>query len=258
MKTIRLAFDTILAFAKSPFVAAVLIEVLNDTMDRSMEAESEARVLPSIHEIFSHHELDDSLSHVFDTTKQGWNISPVTRSSSLLRRAFAWFLTLQKLASHQENLHEIYLGFSLFDPDAASWVCEQLQERLGEKRRFQKPLANLYSAIILGNHEADTKTIAVSNLASVVGSAVIMSPNSLNDLDIPSQDLLRSFQPEKDIQKWNRHATDAELRLRGALLAIEASPDRPGIPSDFEANIVSWTVKLRSALSEETVSQYIY
>lgn len=253
LETIRLAFDAVLEHAKSPFVATVLVEVLNDTIERGTDAGLDAQIVASVSTIFDEHELDASVRHVFDSSNQGWNLSPTVRSSSLLRRALALFLTVRKLVLEEKDLFEFYLGVSLFDPDVASWVCEQLQEKLGGKERFSKPLAHLYSSIILGKHRPDLQTIAAEGLASVIEALITIRSSEVAEICLPHADLLRSFQPEKRIELWNRRATDAELRLRGALLVIEISLNGMVICSEFEASIVSWTIKLQSAISEETV-----
>ncbi|KAJ5223998.1 hypothetical protein N7468_008540 [Penicillium chermesinum] len=253
LETIRLAFDTVFAFAKSPFVVTILIEVLNDTIDRSIKAAAERQVIKPINDIFDEHELHAALSYVFNSSEQGWNLTPVARSSSLLRRAFAWFLALKKVILQENDLHDTFLGVSQHDPDAAGWVCEQLRETLGEKERFHKQLAQLYTSIILGNHPADVKTTAVASLASLLEALLAAQVSLIKELDLPFESLLQNFQPEKDIETWNRHTTDGELRLRGSLLAIAAASNGASIlHPDFKANIMGWVIKLRSALSEET------
>ena len=204
--------------------------------------------------MFEVHDLDGILRFVFDASEAGWNLSCTHRASALLRRALAWCTTLKMLISQQwEQLPAFFIGVSQFDADVARWILEQLHASVGEDRRYRQPLARLYSSVILGDSRPDVKTMAASNLAFIVESLISSQFDSVSSIGLPWDAIANSFRPETDITAWNREATDAELRIRGCLLAIRSSVDQAA-SSSFEGDVRSWTIKLRSALSEETVS----
>lgn len=212
------------------------------------------QVIFFINEMFEAHDLDGILRFVFDASQAGWNLSSSSRASSLLRRALAWCTTLKLLISQQwEQLPAFFSGVSQFDADVARWILEQLHESVGEDERYRQPLADLYSSVILGDSRPDVKTMAASNLASIIENLLSSEFDSVSSIGLPWDAIANSFRPQTDITTWNREATDAELRLRGCLLAIRRSVNQSP-SSSFEEDVHSWTIKLRSALSEETVS----
>lgn len=255
LKTLRQVLASLFPRARSPFVATVLVETLNDVLERSIDASIEDRVLPAVHQILKEHALDDVMLYVFDGSQPGWNLASRTRASPLLRRALAWCTMLKMFSSKQwQEIPAFFGSVSEFDPNAASWIAEQTQNRLGSKQMYRMPLADLYTSIILGQHAAAVKTVAVENLASVLEGMLVSQADRILELGLPCDDLANGFQPELNLQAWNRQATDAALRLQGCLLVLRSSFDRVQSFSTFKADIQSWVTKLRSALSEETVS----
>jgi hypothetical protein len=205
--------------------------------------------------MFQAHDLNGVLAFVFDASYAGWNLSSTTRACALLRRALAWCTTLKMLSSQQwEQLPEFYQGVSQFDADVARWISEQLHETFGEHKKYRKPLAKLYSSIILGTSRLDVKTMAASNLAFILENLLSSQSKDISSIGLPWEAVVNAFKPETDIEIWNREATDAELRLRGCLLAIRLLLDHQKASVTFESEIRNLTIKLRSALSEETVS----
>ncbi|KAJ5499360.1 Armadillo-like helical [Penicillium expansum] len=250
--TLRTVLEFLFRAGKSPTVASELVEILNGTMERAIQAQSEDQVTSFINEMFEAHDLDGILRFVFDASQAGWNLSSSSRASALLRRALAWCTTLKMLTSQQwEPLPAFFIGVSQFDADVARWILEQLHESVGEDERYRQPLAELYSSVVLGDSRPDVKTMAASNLASIVENLIPSQFDSVSSIGLPWDAIANSFRPETDITAWNREATDAELRLRGCLLAIRPSVDQSA-SSSFEGDVHSWTIKLRSALSEET------
>ncbi|KAJ5943687.1 hypothetical protein N7516_003855 [Penicillium verrucosum] len=250
--TLRTVLGFLFRVGKSPTVASELVEILNGTMERAIQAKSENQVISFINEMFEAHDLDGILGFVFDASQAEWNLSSPSRASALLRRALAWCTTLKLLTSQQwEQLPAFFSGVSQYDPDVARWILEQLHESVSEDERYKQPLADLYSSVILGDSRPDVKTMAVSNLASIMENLISSQFDSLSSIGLPWDAIANSFRPGTDITIWNREATDAELRLRGCLLAIRRSVVQSP-SSSFEADIHSWTIKLRSALSEET------
>ncbi|KAJ5960846.1 Armadillo-like helical [Penicillium vulpinum] len=251
-RTLRTVLGFLFHVGKSPTVASELGEILNGTLERAIQAQSEKQVLPFINEMFEVHDLDKILRFVFDASQAGWDLSSASRASALLRRALAWCTTLKMLTSQQwEQLPAFFTGVSQFDADVARWILEQLHESVGEDERYRQPLAALYSSVVLGDNSPRVKTMAASNLASIMENLTSSQFDSVSSLDLPWDAIANSFRPHTDITTWNRDATDAELRLRGCLLAIRLSVDQ-SVSSSFEGDVRSWTIKLRSALSEET------
>ncbi|KAJ5835407.1 Armadillo-like helical [Penicillium robsamsonii] len=250
--TLRTVLEVLFHVGKSPTVAGELVEILNGTLERAIQAQSEDQVISFINEMFKVHDLNEILRFVFDASQAGWNLSSTVRASALLRRALAWCTTLRMLTSQQwEQLPQFFAGVSHFDADVARWILEQLHESISEDEKYKQPLANLYSSVILGDSRPDVKTMAASNLASIMENLISSQVDSVSSMGLPLDAIANSFRPETDITTWNREATDAELRLRGCLLAIRLSVDQSAV-SSFEDDVRSWSIKLRSALSEET------
>lgn len=204
--------------------------------------------------MFDIHDLDGILEFIFDASQVSWTLSSVKRASALLRRALSWCKSLKILASRQwEQLPPFYREVSQFDADVARWISEQLHEIIGHDKRYMQGLAQLYSSVILDKGRPDVRTMAASNLASILETLMPSDFNSVYSMGLPWDAIANGFRPEADITSWNREATDAELRLRGCLLAIRLSSDKATLSSLVD-DVHSWTIKLRSALSEETVS----
>lgn len=213
------------------------------------------QIAPVINEICAEHDINGIVSYIFDGSKAGWNLETKTRASSLLRRALSWCTVLKMLALEQwSEIPAFHRGVAVFDADAATWVLEQLQEKLDKAERLRKPLVDLYSVIVLSNDASSSATtVAVSNLASILEKLLSSQEGVIPELALPCDNLSKSFRPETDIKSWNRHATDSALRLQGCLLAIRSSSSEGHHPlSSLKEDIHSWIVKLRSALSEET------
>ncbi|KAJ5773802.1 Armadillo-like helical [Penicillium paradoxum] len=250
--TLRTVLEVLFRVGKSPTVATELVEILNGTLERAVQARIEGRIITFINEMFEIHDLDEILEFVFDASQEAWNLSSISRASALLRRALAWCKVLKMLASQQwEQLATFYLGVSQFDADVARWIAEKLHETVGQNESYMQPLANLYSSVILGDSRPDVRTMAASNLASILEALLPSHLDTISSLGLPWDAIANGFRPETDITAWNREATDAELRLRGCLLAIRLSSDQKAL-SSLEDDVHSWTIKLRSALSEET------
>lgn len=155
------------------------------------------------------------------------------------------------------KIPEFYHSVARFDADAASWILEQLSENLARTTHYRNALVDLYSSIIRGDHPTISKTLAASNLATILEETLASSADSFSECNLPYDELDNCFKPELDIKQWNRHATDAELRLQGCLLALRASSVQDKSVSHIKESLQRWVIKLRSALSEETVSYTI-
>lgn len=152
-----------------------------------------------------------------------------------------------------EQLPLFFRDVCQFDADIARWVVEMLHEFIGENVRYRKPLCDLYVSMILGTGRPDVKSVAASNLSFILESILSSQSSAASSISLPWEAIASAFNPEKDIETWNREATDAEIRLYGCLLAMRTTLNDHNAPSSFENDIHRWTTKLRSALSEETV-----
>ncbi|KAJ5720693.1 uncharacterized protein N7483_008627 [Penicillium malachiteum] len=251
--TVHRVINMALPLAKSPFVATALVEIMNDTLERSFEAGIEAQVSASISTLCEKNDLQGVMSYIFDASSSGWNLASRTRASSLLRRALSWCTAMRIFAAQQkdESLN-FFLSISAFDADAGNWIIERLDEKLGEKEKYRQHLVHLYSSIIVGQYTTDVRTIAVANLASSLEQLLSSHPEAVADLILPCDDLIQGFRPDLEIENWNRQATDAELRLQGCLHGVQFIKNGALDVASFKSTIYSWAVKLRSALSEET------
>ncbi|KAJ5668654.1 hypothetical protein N7462_009724 [Penicillium macrosclerotiorum] len=250
--TLCLVFNSAFSVARSPSVVTSLVEILNDTLERSMQAQVEDHFIPLLNKVFDEHDLEGVVSHLFDVSHDDWNLTSLTRASSLLRRALAWCTMLKMLTSQKwSDILSFYHGVHLFDADTAHWVSERLQETLSQDHRYRKPMVDLYSWIIVGHYRSDVKTQAVSNLAYFLEEQLVSPSMDPIELPVSLEELETGFRPHTDIQEWNRQATDAEVRLQGCILALQATSSKVqgfSVNTDFK----HWIVKLRSALSEET------
>ncbi|KAJ5123735.1 hypothetical protein N7448_009832 [Penicillium atrosanguineum] len=252
LATVRHVLATVFPVAKSPFTATALVEILNDTLERSFEACTEDRIAPSINEICAEQDINGIVSYVFNGSKVGWNLESKTRASSLLRRALSWCTVLKMLALKQwSKIPAFHQGISVFDADAATWILEQLEQKLDKVESLRRPLVDLYSFIILNDAPSSAKTAAVSNLASILEELLSCPEDTISELELLCDDLTEGFRPEADIESWNRQATDSALRLQGCLLAIRGSSTEGHPLSSVKEDMYNWTVKLRSSLSEE-------
>ena len=267
----HLVLSKLFAAAKSPAVATCLVQTLNDALTRSIAARSEGMsleemgFLPSanlsagrlaqfIKEVYDTHELLGVLGHCFDASQPGWNLVSRTRASALLRRALAWCTFLKLLISQSGADTAIFFAdVSKFDADVSSWILQQLPELLAGTHQYRKTLIDLYCSVIIGDHSTDAKSLASANLATILEEILATSGDDIVSYDLPYTLLMKSFKPDSDIQQWNRHSTDAELRLMGCLLALRILSNEDGSSTDLKGELRQWVIKLRSALSEETV-----
>ena len=151
-----------------------------------------------------------------------------------------------------DNIPAMYQAVSQFDANTGFWISENLQERLAGSEKYRKPLSCLFSSTILGDYPVDVKTIATSNLASILeGLLRSQKTHVVSGLSLPCEDLANSFR--RETQTWNRPATDAALRFQGCLLAIRVIETTNESIRPFTPDICNWAVTLRSALEEETV-----
>ncbi|KAJ5908778.1 Armadillo-like helical [Penicillium taxi] len=253
MATIRYVLGVVFPVAKSPYVATDLVEILNDMLERSINAGIEDKAAIFVESMVQEYDLNGVLNYLFDASKAGWNLTSTTRASSLLRRAVAWCTLLRMLSLSQwSGIPEFYHGVALLDVNVATWISEQVHEKFGTNEKYRKPLVDLYSSILLNKYPEDVKTMAASNLTSVLEDLLSSETSAVSQLALPWEHLGKSFQPELHFEQWNRQATDAELRLQGCLLATRVSSIEGQSLESLKVDLYSWAIKLRSALTEET------
>lgn len=154
-----------------------------------------------------------------------------------------------------DELEPFLRSVSAFDPNAGRWLLERMPDVFGEDESHKGALFKLYSSIILSSSSDLVKAAAISNLASFLEAFLDFHHGITNVPDLPWEDLERQIEPGTAVETWNREMTDAALRLQGCLLAVKAISHQWQSPSaEFELELRQWTIKLRCALQEETVS----
>lgn len=265
----RNTFASIYPAANSPLVATVLIEILNETVEKGLQLGVEGKVSVSLElnavinifvgkivglvdEVFHNYDLLDVFEYLFDLSDPSWKFSSTARASSLLRRVLSWATVLRIFTTGRlDNLSRLFQCVSTFDSDAARWLLEQMQKL--EKERYRTSLLSFYSSVILGRHPQDVKSVAIDNLASTL-EVMLDGRQDIKGIDLPCAEIERQLSADADARTRNREMANAELRLQGCLLAIMATSMQSQPTPAFEKGIRKWAVKLQFAMQEETVS----
>jgi hypothetical protein len=155
-------------------------------------------------------------------------------------------------------LSEVLLDTSATDADAASWILRRMDTIFEGREIYQEQFLGLYLSIIMGDHREDVKTAAILNLAKILENALEEGV----PLDLPDEwarlgDYLLSQSRE---QTWNREMVESVLRLQGCLVTMQSAIPAEQLESspNLVLDLRRWTVSLRFALSEETVSSIVY
>ncbi|PLB55905.1 HEAT repeat protein [Aspergillus steynii IBT 23096] len=243
-------FAMVFTLAESPFVATTLVEVLTETVVKSLDSGSETILFATLNDIFDAHSFDDILDFIFDSTHPSWKSLSTTRAASLLRRALSWAAVLRRLGTDESNeLETFILKVSCFDANAGAWLLEQVQETFGENTGKRNTLLRLYSVVILGDYPGDVKSSAIASLASSLETVLDFSRDNFHGIELPWDALDRQINLGSDAPIWNRDRSDAELRLQGCLLAAKVISNQSG---SLQEDVSRWTIKLRFAMQEET------
>lgn len=258
--------------AHSPFVATVLIEIVNEVVERSIEAGAEGMIpvqckyfiaehrtetiSPFLKETFDLYDLNGILDCIFDLSDPSWRFSSTSRAASLLRREVSWCEILQKFTSNRlHDLVNFFQNVSDFDSDAARWLLQRISNTFGRRDQYMSSFINLCSSVILGRHSQDVKWTAIENLANILESVLDVNRSGTEAIDLPCEALERQLKADADVQMRSREMADAELRLQGCLLSLRAASMQSPPASAFEKDIRKWTVKIQFAMQEETVSR---
>ena len=210
--------------------------------------------------IFEEYDFQNILDYMFNTSDPFWRrTSSTVRASSLFRRVLSWATVLKMVVSHEfDELESFLQRVSAFDANAGQWLLERLPGVLRKDKAHTDAMPKVYSSIILGDSSDLVKTTAISNLTCIL-EAFLAPHRDIDKLpDLPWEVLIELSETPTGIEAWNREMTEAMLRLHGCLLAVKAISAR-GQSSGlkFETELRQWTIRLRYAIQEETVSSAI-
>ncbi|PYH49144.1 THADA/TRM732 family protein [Aspergillus saccharolyticus JOP 1030-1] len=248
--TLRDVFAASFPLAESPFIATTLLEILSDTVEKSIDSGSEHTVALTMDSMTVKYAFQDILDFVLDSSHPSWKSLSTTRASSLLRRAISWVTMLHMLIAGKVNdLEPFVRTVSNFDLNAGQWLLERVQEIFGQREQFGKTLIGLYSAVILGDYPEEVKAVAISCLASKLQAVFDFHNEALPQIDLPWGALEGQLKHGSSQHIWNRDRSDAELQLHGSLLAAKSIALNN---QSSENDINEWTTRLRFAMREET------
>ncbi|PWY74362.1 HEAT repeat protein [Aspergillus heteromorphus CBS 117.55] len=247
--TMKDIFASSFPFTESPFVATLLLEILSDVVEKSIESGAEDRMIPTLVYLSETYSFHDIREFVFDSSHPSWKTLSTTRASSLLRRAISWITVLHMFVTDKLDEVEPLLGVvSRFDPNAGQWVLERIQELFGEREQYRTSLVKIYYDVILGVYPEEVKGSAISCLASALSSVLDFRNERIPQIDLSWETLETHLQQSSTEHIWNRDRSDAELILQGALLALKTLSGQQ--TSDIA--ILEWATRLQSAMQEET------
>ncbi|KAL5335459.1 putative death-receptor fusion protein-domain-containing protein [Aspergillus crustosus] len=246
---VKAVFHATYPFAKSPFVATTLLEMLSDAIQRSIDSDAEADTIELMDFIFDTYEIPDCVDFVFDASNPSFTTLSTTRAFSLLRRQLAWVTALRALTKDEtEELETFFHKVATLDPNACQWLLERMHEVFETKENYTQALMKLYASVILGDLPHEVKTPAISNLASYLQVA-LESKDGLSSATLPWEDLLRHTKIGSTKKGFNRDRADADLQLEGCLIGHRSITEGSQVQ---ETEVQGWATRLRSALSEET------
>ncbi|OOF99394.1 hypothetical protein ASPCADRAFT_393269 [Aspergillus carbonarius ITEM 5010] len=249
LSTLKNIFASSFPFAESPFVASILLEILSDVVEKSIESGVEEQMITTLSQLSEFYSFASIRQFVFDSSHPSWKTLSTTRAPSLLRRAISWVTVLQMFVTDKLGDVEPLLGVvSRFDPNAGQWLLERIQEIFGEKDQYRQALIKLYYTVILGAYPEEVKASAISCLASALSLVLDVHNEAVNQIDLPWETLEKHLKLASSENIWNRDRSDAELILEGCLLALKTISGRQS--SDLD--ILEWATRLQSAMQEET------
>lgn len=147
---------------------------------------------------------------------------------------------------------EVFFIVSDADRDAACWILRRI-DWLFPGHEQQKRFLELYSQIILQEQEESIKAGAILNLSLALEDALERGI-TVALLEKWPQIADHLYQQSQD-NVWSREMTENALRLQGCLLSLKyTEPVVTSSCTNLSRDFLRWTVSVRSALSEETVS----
>ncbi|OJD28299.1 hypothetical protein ACJ73_00294 [Blastomyces percursus] len=250
--TVKKIFQNIFPHARSPFVQATLVEILNDVIEAANRCGLEATVIPQINALLEAHGLFDMLSDLVSQTS-----TTISRSSFLLLKALSVSKTsiLLQRAAASEDLLVFIDSISAIDFDTACWLLNHIHHSFSPHKRSQEQRIELYIAMIQGARSQQIQLFITSNLADEL--MILLENNSPISTEFP---FLQKWVVSADIPKdgdgasiWNRDMLNASLRLQGCFLALSMlSFDVPEVCLGFKTRLDKWTQSLRFAIGDET------
>ncbi|PYI07666.1 hypothetical protein BO78DRAFT_396285, partial [Aspergillus sclerotiicarbonarius CBS 121057] len=247
--TLKNIFASSFPFAESPFVASILLEILSDVVEKSIESGAEGQMVATLNYLSEFYSFADIRQFVFDSSHPSWKTLSTTRAPSLLRRAISWVTVLQMFVTDKLGEVEPLLGVvSRFDPNAGQWLLERIQEIFGERDQYRQALIKLYYTVILGAYPEEVKASAISCLASALSFVLDVHNETVSQIDLPWETLEKHLKLASSENIWNRDRSDAELILEGCLLALRTISGR----QSSELDVLEWATRLQSAMQEET------
>lgn len=183
---------------------------------------------------------------------------PTKNDEGLLRRSTLLSQSLSHIAArNMQAFSELIMHVSVHDLDATretlirlsslhSWVFAKELSREGWCQ-----LAESYTKLRSLSKAADVKAIATSNLAELLEVFNWIGPQTLTPLTHEDHSQLVNWEPSKIAQ--SPALSDAELRLRGSILAVWCS-EQNAWPDKLQRRVKIWVHMLKHAVHERSVS----
>ncbi|EDN07477.1 predicted protein [Histoplasma mississippiense (nom. inval.)] len=250
--TVREVCKNLFPWAKSHFVQATLVEILNDVVQAAIRCGLETTVLAQINTLLENHGLFDLLSELLSQAD-----TPIPRSSFLLLKAISVskisIMLAQNLAL--EDLLVFMNSISALDSDTTCWLLDRIQHTFCSHKRSQIRRIEFYIAMIQGARSQQIQLTMTSNLADDL-MLLFEHHTQISDEFASLRQLVVSVDIPEDsdgVSLWNRDLANASLRLRGCFLALSMlSSDAPEFALEFKARLDKWNQCLRFAMSDET------
>ncbi|EGC46735.1 HEAT repeat protein [Histoplasma capsulatum var. duboisii H88] len=250
--TVREVCKNLFPWAKSHFVQATLVEILNDVVQAGIRCGLETTVLSQINTLLENHGLFDLLSELLSQAD-----TPIPRSSFLLLKAISVskisIMLAQNLAL--EDLLVFMNSISALDSDTTCWLLDRIQHTFCSHKRSQVRRIEFYIAMIQGARSQQIQLTMTSNLADDL-MLLFEHHTQISDEFASLRQLVVSVDIPEDsdgVSLWNRDLANASLRLRGCCLALSMlSSDAPEFALEFKAKLDKWNQRLRFAISDET------
>ncbi|ODH48059.1 hypothetical protein GX48_05824 [Paracoccidioides brasiliensis] len=252
--SVKKVWRNLIAHARSPFVLAALVDVLNDVLEASIRCGLEGLVALQISSLLEEHGVFDMLANLLSQAKAENFIS---KGSFILIRAISISKTTISLA--QNSALEGLLGFlnslSSIDVDTTCLLLTHMHHCFSSHERTKVQRITLYTTMIEDSVPRRVQSAIMRSLADSLES-LLETHTYLPD----EFSFLRQWARSTDIPEnsnccniWNRDMVNASLRLKGSLFALQMlSFDDAEIYSVVEMKLNKWNQSLRSAIADET------
>ncbi|KAK2802062.1 hypothetical protein FQN51_004972 [Onygenales sp. PD_10] len=253
--TVKKTCNDIFPHARSPFVQAALVEIINDAMDAGIRCNLHDVVLPQLQLLLENHGMFGALESLM---AQASTDTSIPRSAFMLLRALSLSkITISLVQNHTpEELSKFVHSLCTADPDTASWILSHVHSSLSCHKQSEVERINLYISIAKHTYSERVLVAAISNLADDLESIFD------NHSQVPDKfQFLQSWASSTDIIPAKEHDSavrsrdmiNASFRLQGCVLALRMLAfDDAEIPSLYATELNKWAQNLRFAISEET------